>query len=244
MNWAAIAYVTSGLTLTAFVVAVAAWVYRAKLLEKERLIKSASKDARGALVDKALEFFSVNTDGLTKEQRYHLALVQINARSKRYNLAIYLIGFLSVLLIVVAGIAVYNDKRSPEPTKLSYSDFPCRWAWVYLGKYNEVKRAWEQVYFRNDDRGETALRFPNAGEWIVLTKERHLLVDGYLNAASEEKCKNMEKVPKYYNTGNAALYETGKVAPEGSLVKVAEVEQLPPVPNPDVIFLWARIGAD
>ena len=39
--WEAIGYVTSGVTLAAFLAAVAAWIYRHKLVEQERLIKAA-----------------------------------------------------------------------------------------------------------------------------------------------------------------------------------------------------------
>ena len=57
--WEAIQYVTTGLTLVAFLVTVIAWAFKSKSEERERLIKAASEDKRADLVRSALEFFEV-----------------------------------------------------------------------------------------------------------------------------------------------------------------------------------------
>jgi len=79
--WEAIKYVGSGLTLAAFLAAVAAWVFKNKINEKERLIRSAPAEDRSKLVMTTLEFFSVDARGLTQDQQYGLALRQIRARA-------------------------------------------------------------------------------------------------------------------------------------------------------------------
>src|ERR1022692_677762 len=85
MPWDAIKYVGLGLTLAAFVVAAIAWLLKSKSEEKERLIDLAKDEERAGLVRDALEFFSVDTAGLTKAQEYQLALEQIRARATVQN---------------------------------------------------------------------------------------------------------------------------------------------------------------
>jgi hypothetical protein len=102
--WVAIQYVTSGLTLVAFLVAVIAWVYKSKSEERERLIQAAPEDTRPDLVHSALEFFDVNTVGLTRGQKYDLALVQIHARAQRFRTIAIVVCILAVIL---AGVSAY-----------------------------------------------------------------------------------------------------------------------------------------
>jgi len=93
--WQAITLVSSGLTLTAFLAAVVAWVYKSKADERERLIRTAKLDQRADLVRNALEFFDVDTAGLTKEQQYNIAIEQIHARAHRFKLVAALVCFLA-----------------------------------------------------------------------------------------------------------------------------------------------------
>lgn len=93
--WSASTQVTTGVALVAFVIAVAAWVYRLRLIRKERLIRSASEGDRARLVESALEFFRIDTAGLTKEQKYQLALKQIHARERRFRVAAMVIAFVA-----------------------------------------------------------------------------------------------------------------------------------------------------
>jgi hypothetical protein len=107
--WQAIQYVGSGLTLAAFVVAVVAWVVKSKSEERERLIGSAGERERADLVRDALEFFRVDTSGLTKTQQYQLALEQIRARAQRFRIVAIVVCTIAVL---GAGIATYSIVRS------------------------------------------------------------------------------------------------------------------------------------
>ncbi|MFL6207580.1 MAG: hypothetical protein ACJ74W_01945 [Pyrinomonadaceae bacterium] len=110
MPWNAIAYVSSGITLVAFIVAVAAWVYRTKALRQERTIRLAPKSKRAALVESALEFFNIDTNTLTREQKYDLALKQIHERAKRFRITA------SIVVVVVcfaAGVSIFAILRVP-----------------------------------------------------------------------------------------------------------------------------------
>src|ERR1700743_864608 len=61
--WKAIPYVTSGLSLVAFIVAVGAWMYNRRLKSRERLIESAKAENRLELIKKIL--FDIDTSRLT-----------------------------------------------------------------------------------------------------------------------------------------------------------------------------------
>jgi len=108
--WDAIAYVTSGVTLAAFLAAVAAWVYRSKLRQRERLIRTAPDNVRANLVVAALEFFNVNTEKLTREQQFNLALQQIQSREVRFRTTAIVVTVIAVLTASVALFAIYREK--------------------------------------------------------------------------------------------------------------------------------------
>src|SRR6266496_5531143 len=107
--WQAIQYVGSGFTLAAFVVAVIAWVVKSRSEARERLIGSARETERAELVRDALEFFRVDTTGLTKAQQYQLALEQIRQRAQRFRIVAMVVCTIAVL---GAGVAIYAILRS------------------------------------------------------------------------------------------------------------------------------------
>ena len=110
--WEAIAYVSSGLTLTAFLAAVAAWIYKHRSEEKERLLRTAPQSKRAKLVEQALESFHVDTSGLTKKQQYDLAVQQIQARAQRFRWTAIVIV---VLVLIAATVAAYAIDRIAAP---------------------------------------------------------------------------------------------------------------------------------
>ena len=120
--WEAIAYVSSGLTLTAFLAAVAAWVYKNKSEEKERLLQTAPQSQRAKLVEQALESFHVDTSSLTKQQQYDLAVQQIQARAQRFRWTAIVVVLLVLIAATIAAyainrIAAPNPKSPPEQTQ-------------------------------------------------------------------------------------------------------------------------------
>jgi hypothetical protein len=111
MPWDAIKYVGSGLTLAAFIIAVIAWILKTKSEERAKLIDLAKEDERADLVRNALEFFAVDTAGLTKTQQYQLALEQIRGRAQRFKILALVVCFVAVL---GAMLAIYALKRSSD----------------------------------------------------------------------------------------------------------------------------------
>jgi hypothetical protein len=100
--WNAIGFVSSGITLVAFLAAVAASIYWRSSSRTENLIRTAQAKDRGALVKNALEFFDIDTSGLSQEQQFQIAVREINARSQRFLLTFILIVIVTVTAIVVS----------------------------------------------------------------------------------------------------------------------------------------------
>jgi hypothetical protein len=104
--WQAIGLVSSGITLVAFIVAAAAWVFRQHAVREERLIRTAAEADRAKLVTAALEFFNVDTQKLTKDQRYEIAIEQIRARARRFLIACVVVVVVAFLAVGVATFAI------------------------------------------------------------------------------------------------------------------------------------------
>jgi hypothetical protein len=69
VSWSAITYVSTGITLAAFIAATVAWIAQRTSMQRERLIKAAPESARADLVARALEFFQVDTGFLIETSR-------------------------------------------------------------------------------------------------------------------------------------------------------------------------------
>ena len=111
----AIQYVGTPLTLVAFVVAVVAWVYRARLAERRKLIETAPSEQRGDLMVAAIRDFStVPLENLTREQRYQLAIKLIDERRDRFRAAAVAAAVVAVALLVL----LLTVGRSPADTSL------------------------------------------------------------------------------------------------------------------------------
>jgi hypothetical protein len=140
--WQAIAYVSSGVSLAAFLAAAIAWVLKAKSEERERLIRTASESDRAPLVRDALEFFHVDAAGLTKQQQFQVALEQIRARGQRFRLIAAVICFLALLAAGLATLAIARPSRqassSTVPTGDEYSE-------VARLRINDLQRATRNV---------------------------------------------------------------------------------------------------
>lgn len=113
--WEAIAYVSSGFTLAAFLAAVVAWSFKAKVDERERLIRTAKPEERADLVRNTLEFFHVDATKLTKDLQYKVVLEQIHARSQRFRMVSVVICFLAAIAAVVAIYAM-TERTAPQTT--------------------------------------------------------------------------------------------------------------------------------
>jgi hypothetical protein len=86
--WNIIATVSSGITLAAFLISMIANIYRIESRKKEHLIRIVPENDRAALVEQAMEFFQIDTSSLTNQQKFDIALKQIDARARRFRYTI------------------------------------------------------------------------------------------------------------------------------------------------------------
>jgi hypothetical protein len=111
----AIQYVGTPIALVAFIVAIAAYVYRHRLVERRKLIETAPEAERARLLDATLrDFTTVNTDTLTKDQRYQLAQRLIDERAARTRITA-ISGV--VVALILAGVVL----ALPDPGAAQHS---------------------------------------------------------------------------------------------------------------------------
>jgi hypothetical protein len=134
--WNAIQYVSSGVSLVAFISAIGGWIYLKiklkEIVQRENLIKNTPDSERASLIADTLSIFHVKTEYLSKKQQYELAIKQINAHQvniRRKQLGVIII---SVLIIVACSIIILQpielDKLSSNNTQISNlakPDFHC-----------------------------------------------------------------------------------------------------------------------
>jgi hypothetical protein len=121
--WQAIGYVTSGFTLCAFVVAAIVLVIKARLTHRRELIETASEEQRADLVARTLEFFAVDTGGLSRKQQHDIAIIQIDHRMERFRIAAWVVVILAVLGALVSGFAITRMVGvSPDPQPGAMAD--------------------------------------------------------------------------------------------------------------------------
>jgi len=108
----AIQYVGTPLALIAFVAAILAWVYRARLAERRKLIETAPAEERAELLVATIRDFStVPLENLTREQRYQLAVRLIDERRSRFRLAA-LVAVLAAVTLAVAVVVLARDEAA------------------------------------------------------------------------------------------------------------------------------------
>lgn len=114
----AVQYVGTPIALVAFIVAVAAYAYRARLVERRKLIEAAPEADRAKLLDATIrDFTTVNTETLTREQRYQLALRLIEERTHRFR-TLAVVGVVVAVLLSGLVVALRASGTEDEPVSL------------------------------------------------------------------------------------------------------------------------------
>jgi hypothetical protein len=118
--WEAIKYVSSGITLVAFLLAIVLAIFRSNLTYRERLISSAPPNDRAKLIKTiAKEYVVVDVDRMSEERAYEIVMEQIRARNRRYLINAGIVLFVCVLSLIAAVIAYIIGLR---PIVLGQSD--------------------------------------------------------------------------------------------------------------------------
>lgn len=116
--WEAIGSVSSIITLVAFIVAAIITIIRIKWLHHERLIEITEETKRETLVLAALDRLAVNTEGLTKEQRFKLAIELIKNRAERFKITANRIVIIAIIGLSLMGYSFFKQFNGPLPETL------------------------------------------------------------------------------------------------------------------------------
>jgi tetratricopeptide (TPR) repeat protein len=108
--WHAIGLVTSGLSLAAFLAAVAIFAFKVQSDKKRSFLEALPESDRSGAVDKVLEFFAVEAETLPDRERFRLAIRQIDARAQRFRVGAWLVLGLA---IISAGTSGFILKQAP-----------------------------------------------------------------------------------------------------------------------------------
>jgi Tfp pilus assembly protein PilF len=116
--FSALKYITSGLTLIGFIVAVAARLIRRTVIQRERLIHDATPDQRIQMATVVLERFGIDTKDIGPEQKYELALAQLQARTSRLRTLLVFSVMIALIAAATTITLVYIVPHKPtDPHK-------------------------------------------------------------------------------------------------------------------------------
>ncbi|MEH3125552.1 hypothetical protein [Agrobacterium cavarae] len=107
---AAIPYVTSGLTLVAFIAATIAYVWRANLKSAERRIESAPAENRQQVIETVAEWIGVDLQHIPQSQRAAIVLKQLELKADRQRQLFALAVIGSVLFFILSAIVVFDGR--------------------------------------------------------------------------------------------------------------------------------------
>jgi hypothetical protein len=172
--WKSITYVSSAITLAAFVAAVIANTWKLHLQKQERLIQLAAPKDRADLVAAALESFRVNVSGLTKQHQYEIALRQIDERARRFRIVAKMVASLAVLAALVGVFAIWIDNHSGTEAVARRSDQTNGDSQINAQKPPEQLRR-EMLYVANQEHQRLLAEY-NAGYAIFGITNELLIV--------------------------------------------------------------------
>lgn len=107
--------ISTGISLVAFIIAVATWRYRGQLNRSEQLIKNVTEEDRKVLVKQTLEKFGVNTENLSAKEQTKIALTQIKARARRFLIS-SLVAVTVAILATITMVSALPNTQTPSTT--------------------------------------------------------------------------------------------------------------------------------
>jgi tetratricopeptide (TPR) repeat protein len=118
--WQAIGLVSSGVTLVAFLSAVAAWAYKRKLVADAELIRTAPESDRANLVLAHYGYLiRVDTSNLTRAQKFDTINRQLNAAAAKYKVMAAVVVIIAILASCLTMFALWqNSGRDEAETRL------------------------------------------------------------------------------------------------------------------------------
>ena len=150
------------------------------------------------------------------------------------------LAVVSVTVVIVICTAFVNFGDHIQNIRVTKEQMPCRWAWIYLGRYNHSQMRYElPPPFAYLDKGSRSA-IPASGDEIVLTDQRALIVENYADATLGRKCDRILEPPFGYAPETENRYKAGSLG-AGTIVMVNQV-YLMPKPSAEPAYVWALVG--
>lgn len=111
--------VAGGISLVSFLIATIFYYLRMRHRERLITLKRARTADLPALLADAVAIYKLDTDKLTKEQRYDLAISEISHRGRRFLIGALLAAFVALLL---AGMSIFALGKEPSAARVSTDD--------------------------------------------------------------------------------------------------------------------------
>jgi hypothetical protein len=175
-------------------------------------------------------------------------IARMPERSER--LAWYIAWVDTAAVIIVTAVVVLSATFiHTQSSAAAVADFgwvarkemPCRWAWIYLGRFSPAKKQYELPEgFRYADNSRMRNPVPNSGDEIVLTAEHALIISNYASADASHKCDSILEPPWGYRPETAIQFEAGTLR-AGMHVLVNQTT-LMPSPEAEPTYVWTLVG--
>ncbi len=116
--WTVVQYISTPFTLLAFISAVLAWSYSAKLKDKAEVLKTLPEGERATYLEKELESYQMDAaqKGVTGQQKFELVQLVILQRAHRLKIlamvavVVAVVLAVTVIIISVSGDSITVDK--------------------------------------------------------------------------------------------------------------------------------------
>ena len=102
----ALQYVTSGLTLVAFLGLVIFYLLKDASDKQKRLIELANPEDRSQLIDRLLTDGLIDVSNMTKAQHYQLAMEQLNHRTRRHQAVLKTLKYVFTIFMILTAITI------------------------------------------------------------------------------------------------------------------------------------------
>ena len=107
--WDTIKFVTSGLTLVAFIILAILYYAKLKIDKEKSVLERVDPNNLSVVLQSLADSYHIDTSKLTAKETAVIVKQQLSIKSKTKRNLVYLVGFLGILLFVLALVAIVQS---------------------------------------------------------------------------------------------------------------------------------------
>jgi hypothetical protein len=209
--WRVIQFVTTPITLIAFVIAVSAWLYRIKISSARKLVETANPKDRAELVLATLETYHIRNDNLTPDQKFDLMkkVIQVRANQSRLIALVAVVVAVLTAIVLAAALLAHGARKEAgtnDGAELRHQGELRDKILSELNEVDETKRNLAAIKVAS--YGEDALpaiKMALGSDEDVLRNGAVLGLKQMYVSQTVDREKLFDKVLSYYDDGNSDL---------------------------------------